>query len=246
MSLFNNVLAVGLLGVVLVASAARPASASPQAAASAAATPDDSTLKARVTASLKKNTTLAAREVDVDVPEGIVTLKGMVWTAEEKAQAARLATLKGVTAVRNEIVVDAAAAKSGAGRAIDATTHAGETGADAVKGAAQTTGEKTKEIAGANGEKTKEIAGATAKQTKEVAATTGEVINDSWITTKLKTKFFDETLLKDSDIHVESNDRVVTLTGRVASSAAKARAAAIASGTEGVTRVVNQLVVKGK
>jgi len=235
MSLFNNVLAVGLVGVVFVAGGARPASASPQAATSAAATRDDSTLKARVTANLKKNATLAARELDVDVHEGIVTLKGTVRTADEKARAARLATLKGVTAVRNEIVVDAAAAKSGARRAIDATAHAGETGVDAAKGAAQTTAEKTKEIAGA-----------TATKTKEVAATTGEAINDSWITTKLKTKFFDETLLKDSDIHVETNDRVVTLTGRVASSAAKARAAAIATGTEGVTRVVDQLVVKGK
>ena len=235
MSLFKTMLTVGFVGVVLAASAARPASAGPQAATSAAATPDDSTLKARVTASLKKNATLAAREVDVDVHQGIVTLKGTVRTVDEKAQAARLATLKGVTAVRNEIVVDAAAAKSGAGRAIDATAQAGEKGANATKGAAQKTGEKTKEIAGA-----------TATKTKEVAATTGEVINDSWITTKLKTKFFDETLLKDSDIHVETNDRVVTLTGTVASSAAKARAAAIGSGTEGVTRVVNQLVVKGK
>jgi osmotically-inducible protein OsmY len=235
MSLFKNVLAVGLVGVVLVAGAARPASAGPQAAAPAAAMPDDSTLKARVTASLKKNATLAAREVDVDVHEGIVTLKGTVRTADEKARAARLATLKGVTEVRNEIVVDAAAAKSAAGRAVDATAQAGEKGVNATKGAAQTTGEKTKEIAGA-----------TAKQTKEVAATTGEAINDSWITTKLKTKFFDETLLKESDIHVETNDRVVTLTGSVASNAAQARAAAIASGTEGVTRVVNQLVVKGK
>jgi hyperosmotically inducible protein len=235
MRLFNNVLAVGLGGVVLLAGAARPASASPQATTSPAATPDDSTLQARVTADLKKNATLAAREVDVDVHEGIVTLKGTVRTADEKARAARLATLKGVTAVRNEIVVDAAAAKSGAGRAIDATAQAGEKGANATKGAAQGTGEKTKELAGT-----------TATKTKEVAATTGEAINDSWITTKLKTKFLDETLLKDSDIHVETNDRVVTLTGAVPSSAAKARAAAIASGTEGVTRVVNQLVVKGK
>jgi hyperosmotically inducible protein len=66
------------------------------------------------------------------------------------------------------------------------------------------------------------------------------------ITTKVKTKFFHETLLKGSDIHVATNDRPVTLTGAVASSAAKTRAATIARGTEGVTRVVNQLVVKGK
>jgi len=234
MRLFNNALTVSLVGIVLVAGTVRPASAGVQATTSAPATADDSTLKTRVTANLKKNATLAARDLDVDVHEGIVTLKGTVRTAGEKARASRLATLKGVTAVHNEIVVDAAAGKSGAHRAIDATAQAGEKGVSATKRAAQKTGEKTKEIAGA-----------TATKTKEITATTGEVITDSWITTKLKTKFFDETLLKGSDIHVETNDRVVTLTGTATSSAAKARAAAIASGTEGVTRVVDQLVVKG-
>jgi hyperosmotically inducible periplasmic protein len=100
-------------------------------------------------------------------------------------------------------------------------------------------------MAQTTGEKAKEIAGATAKKTKEVVSATGEAITDGWITTKVKTKFIDETLLKNSDIHVETNDHVVTLKGTVASKAAKAQAAAIAGGTEGVTRVINQLVVKG-
>jgi hyperosmotically inducible periplasmic protein len=234
MSLFTNVLTMGLVGVVLVAAPVRGAPAG-QEATSAAAKTDDVALKSRIAASLEKNATLAARNLDVDVHEGIVTLKGTVRTAGEKARAARLATIKGVTAVRNEIVVDAAVAKSRTRRAIDATGNAVDKGVDATTGAAQKAGEKTKEIAGA-----------TATKTKEIVATTGEAISDGWITTKLKTKFVDETLLKDSDINVETNDRVVTLTGSVASSEAKARAAAIASGTEGVTRVVDQLVVKGK
>lgn len=233
MSVFNNAFAAVLVGAVLVAGPASGAPAGQQAATSAAKA-DDSTLKSRIAANLKKNATMAARDIDVDVREGIVTLKGTVRTASEKARAARLATIKGVTAVHNEIVVDAAASKSRAGRAVDAAAHAGEKGVEATKGAVQTTGEKTKELAGA-----------TAKKTKEVASATGEAITDSWITTKVKTKFFDETLLKDSDINVETNDHVVTLKGTVTSSAAKARAEAIAGGTEGVTRVVSQLVVKG-
>lgn len=238
MSLCNKVWAMGLVGVVLAAGPASgvSVSAAQQSAGStsAAATVDDSTLKSRIVASLKKNATMAAREVEVDVNAGIVTLKGVVRTAGEKARAARLATIRGVTAVRNEIVVDAAAVKSTAGKAIDATKRAGEKSADVAKDAAQTTGEKAKEVAGA-----------TAKKTKEVASATGEAITDGWITTKVKTKFVDDALLKGSDIHVETNDHVVTLKGTAASSAAKAQAAAIAGGTEGVTRVVNQLVVKG-
>jgi len=233
MNLFHNVLALGLAGAVLVAGPARRASAGQYTAASAASHTDDSTLKARIGATLKKNAAMAARDIDVDVHEGIVTLKGTVRSAGEKARATRLATIKGVTAVRNELVVDAPAATRRARTATDATGHAGEQGVDVAKGAAQKVGETTKEIAGA-----------TANKTKEIVATTGGAITDGWITTKMKTKFFDETLLKDSDIHVETDDHVVTLKGTVASSAARARAVAIASGTDGVARVVDQLVVK--
>ena len=69
-------------------------------------------------------------------------------------------------------------------------------------------------------------------------------LTDGWITTKVSAKFVDETLLKDSNINVDTDDGVVTLRGPVASDAAKARAATIARSTEGVTRVVNQLVVR--
>jgi osmotically-inducible protein OsmY len=168
------------------------------------------------------------------VSAGIATLKGTVRTTAEKARAARLATIKGVTEVRNDLVVDANFAKSGTDKAIDATKRAGEK-----------TGEVVKDAAVATAEKTKEVAVATAKGTKEVVSTTGEVITDAWITTRLKAKFVDEPLLKDSDINVDSKDHVVTLKGTVMSGAGKARAAEIASGNEGVKRVVNQLVVKG-
>jgi hyperosmotically inducible protein len=60
----------------------------------------------------------------------------------------------------------------------------------------------------------------------------------------VKAKFTDEMLLKGSDIKVETDDHVVTLTGTVASAAAKNRAAVVARGSEGVTHAVNQLVVK--
>jgi osmotically-inducible protein OsmY len=233
MRFFDQVLAMSLVGILLVAGPTRGASAGQQATTSAAAKVDDSTLKSRIAANLKRNATIAARELEVEVNEGIVTLKGAVRTADEKTRAARLATIKGVTEVRNEIVVDAAAAKGKTVQAIDATKQAGQTAAGVTKDAAQTIGDKTKEIAGK-----------AANKTKAVVSATGETITDGWITGKVKTKFVDEALLKGSDIKVDTNDHVVTLKGTVKSSAARERAAAIASGTEGVTRVVNQLVVK--
>ena len=128
------------------------------------------------------------------------------------------------------------ATKEGTATAIDETQKAGEDFADR-------TADKAKEIAGKTADKATEIAGNVAAKTKDLAATTGEAITDSWITAKVSAKFVDETLLNGSDINVDTSNHVVTLRGTVASAAAKNRAAAIASGTEGVTRVVNQLVV---
>jgi hyperosmotically inducible protein len=157
----------------------------------------------------------------------------------------------------NETALDGDTPGSTIDKAVDETKEASESIADDTKNIAEKTIDKTKEIAGATADKTKEIAGATADKTKEIAgavgsktkdvvSTTGETITDGWITTKVSAKFVDETLLKDSNINVDTNDRVVTLTGPVTSDAAKARAAEIARTTEGVTRVVNQIVVSAR
>lgn len=90
---------------------------------------------------------------------------------------------------------------------------------------------------------TKEGAAAVIDETQKAVSATGEAVTDGWITTKVRAAFVGETLLKGSDINVDTDNHVVTLKGTVGSDAAKARAATIAGGTEGVTRVVNQLVV---
>jgi osmotically-inducible protein OsmY len=83
-----------------------------------------------------------------------------------------------------------------------------------------------------------------ANKMAEVAKETGAVVNDGWITTKVKAKFADETLLKGSEITVDTKDHEVTLSGTAPSAQAKARAEEIASGTEGVRRVIDRLAIK--
>ena len=95
-------------------------------------------------------------------------------------------------------------------------------------------------------DKTKEVAGDVADKSKEIVSATGEAITDGWITAKLKAKFSDEKLLKDSKIDVDAKDRVITLKGTVASAEAKKRAVSVANGTEGVLSVVDQLEIKKK
>jgi hyperosmotically inducible protein len=104
--------------------------------------------------------------------------------------------------------------------------------------------DKAAEIAEEAKDKTKEIAGDVADKGKEVLSATGEAISDGWIVTKLKAKFADDKLVREGKINVDVKDRVVTLKGTVPSAEAKAQAATIARGTEGVSRVVDELAVK--
>ena len=108
--------------------------------------------------------------------------------------------------------------------------------------AVEEVGDKTKEVAEKAAEKTKEAVTDVAEKGKEAVSKTGEAITDGWITTKLKAKFADEKLLKGRNITAETKDRVVTLKGVVTPEGRK-RAVAIANGTEGVSKVVDELIL---
>ena len=240
MSFYNTVFSVGLAGAVLVGGLAQGASAEPSAAQSAAAKVDDSTLKSQIAASLKKNAILAPRDIDVDVEQGVVTLTGTVRTAAEKARAAGVARVRGVTRVDNKIEIDpkidqskidAAGEKTKAGvtKAVDATVNATQKAKEAVeKGVG----------------KAEQGVGKAADKTSDAVGKAGDKVNDTSVTTRVKAGLSGETLLQGTAIDVDTTDRVVTLRGTVYSNAARVRAGEIAGATEGVTRVVNQLVVK--
>lgn len=68
-------------------------------------------------------------------------------------------------------------------------------------------------------------------------------VKDSWITMKIHSQFIPEDALEDSDIDVETNNGVVTLTGTVPTAAGQARAVAIAKATDGVKSVNDKLRV---
>ena len=103
--------------------------------------------------------------------------------------------------------------------------------------------EKIKE--GAENTKDAVVKGAkiAAAKTKDGLSKTGEVMTDGWITTRVHSRFVGESLLKDSDISVDTANHVVTLTGTVKKSAGRTKAAYIAKRTEGVHRVVNRLTI---
>jgi len=242
MNVLKSVMTAGLVGVVLVAGLARDASAARQTATSGTVVVDDSTIQSRIAANLKNSASLAPRDIDVDVYQGIVTLKGTVRTTTEKARAGRLAKGSGVTQVINRIAVDpkidqsridaaGEKTKSGLTKAVDATVNAAK---------------KTKEAVQKGIGKSEEGVGKAADKTSDAVGKVGDKLSDTSVTTRVKGDFSGEKLLQDTTIDVDTTDHVVTLRGTVASNAAKARAGEIARGIDGVTRVVNQIVVGGR
>ena len=174
-------------------------------------------------------------DIKVVVDGGVATLSGSVATEADRTKAAADAKVAGITRVDNQLLVEPDAGTRG------------------VKGTAGKVGEKTKEGAGKTKEgagkvydKTKEGGGKVYDKTKEGAQKAGEEITDGWITTRIKTKFVGEDALKDSDVHVSTDNHVVTLTGTVMSAAGRTKAVALAKEVEGVRRVEDRLTVGPK
>jgi len=219
-----------LFAVVIVGGPIASASASvPQ---STKAATSDKAIEERIEKRIARDPSLKQYDIKVSVDEGVATLKGTVPTEADRGKAAQFAKLSGATRVDNHLVADAEAAiraKGTTGKIKDKTGEAMD---------------KTKEGTGKAIDKTKEGTSKAVEATKDIAGKTAEVATDGWITTRVKTKFIGEDLLKNSDIHVSTDDHVVTLTGTVMSAAGRAKAVEIVKSIEGVHRVVDKLTVK--
>jgi osmotically-inducible protein OsmY len=74
----------------------------------------------------------------------------------------------------------------------------------------------------------------------------GEYLDDSVITTKVKTAIFNEETLKSSEINVETYKGIVQLSGFVNSQADIDKAVTVAKTIKGVTSVKNTMQLKTK
>lgn len=81
------------------------------------------------------------------------------------------------------------------------------------------------------------------ERTEGAASQAGQAIDDAKITTVVKSKYLADDTLKGLEISVDTEQGVVTLTGKVQNDSAKDLANQIASGVEGVVSVNNQLTV---
>lgn len=72
----------------------------------------------------------------------------------------------------------------------------------------------------------------------------GEVVDDSTITTKVKAKLFEDSLLKGLSISVSTFEGQVTLTGAVDTREQRERAGELARSVYGVRKVNNLINIK--
>jgi osmotically-inducible protein OsmY len=80
-----------------------------------------------------------------------------------------------------------------------------------------------------------------AARTQESA---GEYVDDTAITTKVKSAIFGEPTLKSAEINVETFKGVVQLSGFVSSNNASNKATQLARNVKGVTAVRNDMLIK--
>jgi hyperosmotically inducible protein len=72
---------------------------------------------------------------------------------------------------------------------------------------------------------------------REAMDESGDSVDDAWITSKVKTQLLADTEVKGTQIDVDTEANVVTLTGTAENEAAKDAAIRIAAATKGVKRV---------
>jgi len=235
--------------VVVVAAVLAAGSVSMRAAApqTTTITPADATLDSKIEKRIH-DSSLKKYDIDVKVDNGVATLTGTVPTEANRRRAAQLATISGVSRVDNQIVVDlnATRSKGTAGTVERNTSKAAEKTKEGTEKAIDKTKEgldKATEGAEKGWDKTKEGVATAADKSAQGLAKAGEVITDTFIKTRVKSKFIGEDLLKDSDISVDVNDHVVTLSGTVLSAAGRARAIEEAKKVDGVHQVIDKLTI---
>jgi len=225
----------------------------------------DAWILTKVKAQFVGEDALEHSDINVDVRNNVVILKGTVASRAGKARAAEIArTTEGVTRVENDLIVGVAKKgttgsdmKDATHDASKSTNEAARDAKDDVKDAAREAKHDANDAAHEAKHGTtdaaheakhhaKDTASTAGRETSKATGTAGQAVNDGWITTKVKSSFVGVDALEGSDINVDTNGHVVTLRGTVPSEAARARAISLAKQVEGVTSVKDDLTVGAK
>ena len=246
--------------VILALVAVVAVSAAQAALASQARAVKDGWLVLKVHSEMVDEDLLNGSDIDVDVKDGVVTLRGTVPSEAGRARALEVARKNdGVKSVVDRLTIAAPRAgdaRDRADRAADKAERTADRAADKAERTADRAADKadrTADRAADKVDRTGERAADKADRTGERAAggsanaarKTGRAIDDGWIKSKIYAQYLADwdTILDDSDIDIDVVNNVVTLSGTVKSAEAKTRAVAVAKATDGVKSVRDSLKV---
>ena len=224
--------------VILALVAGVAVSAAPAALANQARAVKDGWLVLKVHSEMVDEDLLSGSDIDVDVKDGVVTLRGTVPSQAGRARALEVARKNdGVKSVVDRLTIApprAGEARDRADRVADRAERTGELAAEK----AERTGERAADKAERTGERAADGSASAARKT-------GRAIDDGWIKSKIYAQYLADwdTILDDSDIDIDVANNVVTLSGTVKSAEAKTRAVATAKATDGVKSVRDSLKV---
>jgi hyperosmotically inducible protein len=258
---------VVVAAAVSVAGAVPMHAAAPQASSTTSARVPDATLGPRIEKRIQ-DSSLKKYDIQVSVNDGVATLRGTVPTEADRRKAAELATITGVSRVDNRLVVDMNAStadlkdaakgtsgkvesnvdkgadktKAGINKAIDKSAEGAEVAWARSKDGAATVWDKTK----AGTAKAADKSAQGVSKAGEGISKAGEAITDTFIKTRVKSKFLDEDLLKGSDISVDVDNHIVMLSGTVPTEAGRQRAIEETKKVDGVNRIIDRLTIGAK
>jgi osmotically-inducible protein OsmY len=224
-----------LAAAVAVAASSSLGGASPRYSV----TIDDAALRQQIERLFETSPTLKSQDLTVSVDDSVATVTGVVATTALQGRALRLARVKGISRVENQIEVKAKDRPTRIEAAGDATKAGLDKGVDSTVSAAKKTTQAVEKGIG----KSEQGAGKAVDKTAQGIGKAGEKMTDASITTRVKARFNSDNLLQASQINVQTTDRVVTLTGRVSSAAARDRSIELAQNLGGVQSVVDELQV---
>lgn len=218
-SLLATALCLGM-GATPVFAENPPAAQSAQPERTAGEAVSDATITASVKTKLLADERTKGFDVNVDTMKGVVTLRGGADSQAAKQAAQELAgEVDGVVLIKNELIV----AAEGTATRVEANTA---TASGELRAAVDMD------------DTTDDTASKAADSASNAASDAGDTVDDAWITSKVKTQLLADTAVKGTQINVDTEDNVVTLTGTADTQDAKDAAVRIASDTKGVRNVV--------
>jgi osmotically-inducible protein OsmY len=219
----------------------------------------DAIITGKVKTGFIKDKIVRSRSYNVDTNGGVVTVRGTARSQAEADRAIEIAKgTEGVSSVKNEIKVQAAADQPKSNTSASTSTKSSTSASAGTKSSTRASGPSATSPSdpSAKAEMPEKNQGVAAAGTRDRTASTGSTSTsstpkeggspDALITTKIKAEHAKDKDVSATRINVDTNAGVVTLSGTAKSQAEAEKAVTLAKNVKGVTSVKNNIKVEAK